>query len=945
MWKNHKEKWIYAVIIIIVAWCIFIVMISGIFNMNLLTTNISRTRRSNNGGIDDGGDGCGGGGDSITSDGSKRYNLRGGVGCTIRSSDGGIRRRLLMLLVDSCNDYSDDDADDYDEENDSNSNESKVGNDDDPVDDDEFNKLPNVHTTSPTLSPGATSSSWTTNRNSGRSLIEPNYYPPTFNVIDVSYNGLTSITTATPENNEANNKEVIEKNNYIDNDDGSPTVTSTTSSSSSSSTTKTVEVNTTAMTALPAIVIGFASTIVFCGLFLFMSEFRERRRFNKSMAASMIQMSSDISGSGDDSGDHSSSQKKHLKLVAWDGKQFRVISNTDSNGGCQGDESTSRRIGIHRRIQSPHHNNNNNNNEESGIFLTNTAAAARIYDNNSSSNESSLYYDDSYPSDEERQEEDNDLHQCHPSPRHCRHRCRDDYFSSHNHQIYITDENSISFSAVSTMTTSSVRFNNSNIINAPIYDNNNDDFDDNDENKNDHHRRNSETITELSDIHRVSDDTKIKSLVNLGTIPATTKFVASASVVLEDSKVVIMSSNKESTKMMIHENKEQHTSAISLQHHVSNSDPNDNSKRHTLSSFDAGVTSTSTTTGVATGITSITSPIPEIMIDTDVEDEDDNDDEKINSHNNCSFSEEGNEPGWSNTIGKSHTYSDNSDDENQKVIIGKTSHQSRRCCSSSIDTIQSIAAESTTTKNNNYNKSSLSSSSSSSILSGEDSLIAIEKNNGYTVLETEYKILEEKWQKVMSRSSAATTTMATMTTSSKEEEDEGREDVVVVDADSSLALLSYDRSEMTTTTSTDEYRTHPDYSSDNDNDDNDYESVFAPPSLLTTTTATNPSMTVIDKCNNADDDSNNDIILVDNSGFHHHHQESLPKKKIMVDNNNDDADDDTITHESSTSHTSTTESNYSYDLVSPTKSITTTSSLVENITQVVREDIILVSSS
>ena len=106
-------------------------------------------------------------------------------------------------------------------------------------------------------------------------------------------------------------------------DDSTATTTSTT--------TDTVEMNTTAITTtLPAIVIGFASSIVLCGLFLVASEFFERRKFNKKIETTMIQLSSSDSGSG-----NLSSQS--LKLVAWDEKrkQFRVIS-TDSSGSFYG---------------------------------------------------------------------------------------------------------------------------------------------------------------------------------------------------------------------------------------------------------------------------------------------------------------------------------------------------------------------------------------------------------------------------------------------------------------------------------------------------------------------------------------------------------------------------------------------------------------------------------
>lgn len=633
-------------------------------------------------------------------------------------------------------------------------------------------------------------------------LSEPNY-PPTFSVIDVSFNGYTK------EEEEANSNDLTGKNASVK--DGDVTNTSTT--------TDTVEMKTTAMTtALPAIVIGFASSIVLCGLFLVASEFLERRKFNKRMETTMIQLSSSASGSGSGSGNLSS---QSLKLVAWDEKrkQFRVIS-TDSSGSVYGggaDESNAR-IGIHRQIR---HEESRNSKD----YIP-TTTVARIY---ASSDQSSLYYDESYPSDEGEEESDHQYHhdqhhdQHHNHDQHQHRRSRDDRFS--HHHIVIDD---MSLTDVSTMTTS-LRFDNINVINTPIYDD-------------DDNNHNSEKVTELSDIHRVSDDTKIESLVNLSTIPAT-KFVSLSSSSsqqqqqIQQPKAVTTAGPTEESTMK--ENKEEHAANISIAVQQL-SESTVSTRRHTLSSFDAGIITT-------TSISPITS-IPEVMADSEDEDDDNddyNDDDKQLSSNIRSVSEE-DESGWSSTIDKSDidTYSDEDD-----ISIGN------KICRS----IQGLE----------------SSNNKSSTLLGEGCLIAMKKNNGYTVLETEYKIQEKVQQKRADRC------RLTSTTSNNQE---GREDV------DSLVLSCDDTSN---TKSTAEYRTHPDYSYSGDDDD-DMETGVAPP--------TNPAL--VDK-SSTNDDPMIDCILVDNNGFH-----ALRKDTTTTIDN----DDDDTTHESSTTTRTPTESNYYCEL-------------------------------
>jgi hypothetical protein len=620
-------------------------------------------------------------------------------------------------------------------------------------------------------------------------LSEPNY-PPTFSDIDISYNG------------HVNSNDLDENNAYVDEDEDDDSTATTTST-----TTDTVEMNTTAMTTtLPAIVIGFASSIVLCGLFLVASEFLERRKFNKRIETTMIQLSSSDSGSG--IGNLSS---QSLKLVAWDEKrkQFRVIS-TDSSGSFYGSgaDESNKRIGIHRQIC-------HEESRSSKDYIP-TTAAARI---DASSDQSSLYYDEVYPSDEEGEESD---HQHHHDQHHYRHR-RDDSFSHHH---IVTDD--MSLTDVSTMTTS-LRFDNIDVINTPIYDD-------------DDNNHNSEKVTELSDIHRVSDDTKIESLVNLSTIPAT-NFVSLSSLSSQQQqqqpKAVTTTGPTEENTM--NENKNEHKANINIAVQQL-SESTDSSRRHTLSYFDAGITTTAL---------SLISPIPEVMADFE---DDDNDDERQLNSNICSISEE-DESGWSSTIDKSY----NSDEDG--ISIGNKSRRS----------IQGLE----------------SSNNKSSILLGEGCLIDMEKNNGYTVLETEYKIQERVQQKEVDHCRLA----VTMSSNNQE----GREDI------DSLVLS---RDDTSNTKPTAEYRTHPDYSSysDDDNEDDD--------DIETGVTQSKSNI-----------DPNIDCMLVDNNGFH-------PLRKDTIDIDNGDDDDDDTTHESSTI---TESNNYCCELsaeMGPGSSSTTSTSYV-----------------
>ena len=622
-------------------------------------------------------------------------------------------------------------------------------------------------------------------------------------------------------NGYVNNNDLDGNNADVDEDEDDDSI-------ASSTTTDTVEMNTTAITTtLPAIVIGFASSIVLCGLFLVASEFLERRKFNKKIETTMIQLSSSDSGSG-----NLSSQS--LKLVAWDEKrkQFRVIS-TDSSGSFYGSgaDESNKRIGIHRQIR-------HEESRSSKDYIP-TTAVARIY---ASSDQSSLYYDEVYPSDEEGEKSD---HQHHHDQHHNRHR-RDDCFS--HHQI-VTDD--MSLTDVSTITTS-LRFDNIDVINTPIYDD-------------DDNNHNSDKVTELSDIHRVSDDTKIESLVNLSTIPAT-KFVSLSSLSSQQQQPKAVTTTGPTEENTMNENKKEHTADINIAVQQL-SESTDSSKRHTLSSFDAGITTTAL---------SLILPIPEVMADFEDDDNDNDDDEKQLNSNICSVSEE-DESGWSSTIDKSY----NSDEDG--ISIGNESRRS----------IQGLE----------------SSNNKSSILLGEGCLIAIEKNNGYTVLETEYKIQERVQQKVADHCYLAVTTSGN--------NQEGREDI---------DFLVLSRDDTSNTKSTAEYRTHPDYSysdddndnegndnedNDNDNEDNDNEDNIE-------TGITPP------KSNN---DPDIDCILVDNNGFH-----PLQKDAIDIDNGDDDDDDDDTTHESSTvTRTSTESNNYSCELsaeMSPGSSSTTFTSYV-----------------
>ena len=468
-----------------------------------------------------------------------------------------------------------------------------------------------------------------------RSLTE------SYNVIDVSFDGYADAT----------NKDTVE-------DIGA---TAATISSSSVTISAMAEIDTSAMnrakTTLPAIVIGFASTIVFCGLFFIVSEFRERREFKKMMmkeaavsSTMMIELSSDTNASNDGvvstRCDHSQSSRP-FQLVEWDGKQFRVVSvESDSSSPCT-NESYGSRLGFH---QTSYYNDNESkiSGNNSQKHVAGATAADRIYD--SSIDQSSLYYDVHkeyhHPTDnnvageniDDNKQEYNDV-----APIHRHGRRTGDYFF--NHQIITNYDDDESLSAISSLTTS-LRL-----------------------------RNISDNVTELSDGCRVSDEVPIENFINLSHIPAT-KVVPSSSSSLSrleelqqqigcpaafsDKQKQVVSSDTGSNQEIIDLKKsysnEQEYAKEATKEQVS-IDHNEDRKVFTLSLFDGG-----------------TVAIPEVMPDDFEEGEDQIDVAdhctKINhcelNNSNCLISEEENELILPCTIGMDNTHSENNDKVNSK---------------------------------------------------------------------------------------------------------------------------------------------------------------------------------------------------------------------------------------------------------------------------------------
>ena len=462
-----------------------------------------------------------------------------------------------------------------------------------------------------------------------------------YNVIDVSFDGYADAT----------NKDTVE-------DIGA---TAATISSSSVTISAMAEIDTSAMnrakTTLPAIVIGFASTIVFCGLFFIVSEFRERREFKKMMmkeaavsSTMMIELSSDTNASNDGvvstRCDHSQSSRP-FQLVEWDGKQFRVVSvESDSSSPCT-NESYGSRLGFH---QTSYYNDNESkiSGNNSQKHVAGATAADRIYD--SSIDQSSLYYDVHkeyhHPTDnnvageniDDNKQEYNDV-----APIHRHGRRTGDYFF--NHQIITNYDDDESLSAISSLTTS-LRL-----------------------------RNISDNVTELSDGCRVSDEVPIENFINLSHIPAT-KVVPSSSSSLSrleelqqqigcpaafsDKQKQVVSSDTGSNQEIIDLKKsysnEQEYAKEATKEQVS-IDHNEDRKVFTLSLFDGG-----------------TVAIPEVMPDDFEEGEDQIDVAdhctKINhcelNNSNCLISEEENELILPCTIGMDNTHSENNDKVNSK---------------------------------------------------------------------------------------------------------------------------------------------------------------------------------------------------------------------------------------------------------------------------------------
>ena len=512
------------------------------------------------------------------------------------------------------------------------------------------------------------------------------------------------------------------------------------------STTGTETVNTSApLATLPIFVIGFSGTIVLCGLFLLFSEFRERRKLDKRMMMVIQSLSenSDLSGSYENPTSHYS---------------FR--GSVNSTG------STTRSIVYGNESRSAHRSHEGS----SKIDYVPTAADTCIYDN---SDHSSLYYD-GHHSDYYAAAEGGERHHHHCNHPHHYHRSEQRYLSHRDRdrdryqhpaflQLYRPDDGSLS--AVSTLTPSF------SVINTPIYDN--------DVN---HHRESQQTM-ELSDIHRVPTDTKLQSLVELGTIPATfaaaavTSTAASPSLSPSSSQqqhsalrnardlaaaaaavsvtvgptvqVVERSSKKENNNKMDY-------SGMDFPLQQLSGSGTCGGRRYTLSDFDAG----------------IASPIVETMAD-----DNDGNTERIGLR---SIAEE-DDSGWI-----SYSNDEKSDESSSYFYYCDNMSGGITYPEGSIDPSYFKTTE----------------------LLGEGSLMTMAKLNGYTTLETEYKIIQDERRRRRRREDD----------NDDDDDYDDDDDDIDIDIDiDSLILPSVDASTMTPTH---DYRIHPDIIDNDVNVDN-----------------------------------------------------------------------------------------------------------------------------